>query len=214
MQLIDNMDDIATGVAVLARLEWCFGRLVEANGLPPLRRAPGGFAGLVAIILEQQISLHAAAAILARLKATVLPLEPLPLLAAGSDVMTTCGLSRAKIAALSALAAAIVDGSLDIEGLARLDDAQAAEQLLAVRGIGPWTADIYLLSCLGRADVWPGGDVALQTAAGLVFSIDPRPDRRAMQKLAEPWRPWRAVAARLLWAHYRKLRFRSPPPGA
>ena len=214
MQLIDNMDDIATGVATLARLESRFGRLAEANGLPPLRRAPGGFAGLAAIIVEQQISLHAAAAILARLKAAVMPLEPLPLLAAGPDVMTACGLSRAKIAALSALAVAVVDDRLDLDGLARLDDAEAAERLLAVRGIGPWTADIYLLSCLGRADVWPGGDVALQTAAGLVFGVDPRPDRRAMLKLAEPWRPWRAVAARLLWAHYRKVRFRSPPPGA
>ncbi len=214
MQLIDTMDDIASGVAALARMEPRFGGLAEANGLPPLRRAPGGFAGLAAIIVEQQISLYAAAAILERLRAAVTPFEPLPLLAAGPEVMTACGLSRGKIAALSALAMAVADGRLDLDELAKLDDAQAAERLLAVKGIGPWTADIYLLSCLGRADVWPGGDVALQTAAGLVFGVDPRPDRRAMLALAEPWRPWRAVAARLLWAHYRKHRFRSPPPGA
>lgn len=214
MGLIETMDDIAAGIDRLVEAEPRFGPLVEANGLPPLRRTPGGFAGLAAIIVEQQISLYAAAAILARLKAAVTPLEPTRLLAAGDEVLATCGLSRAKIAALTALARDVGDGRLDLDGLAGLDDETASARLAGVRGIGPWTTDIYLLACLGRPDVWPAGDVALQTAAGLVLGLAPRPDRRHMLALAEPWRPWRAVAARLLWSHYRSLRFRNPPPGA
>ncbi len=211
-RLIESMDDIAAGTEALARVEPRFAALVAANGLPPLRRAPGGFAGLAAIIVEQQISLHAAAAILKRLKEAVSPLTPQRLIAAGPEVMTAAGLSRAKIAALTALAEAVADGRLDLDGLTRLDDADASERLAGVKGIGPWTADIYLLTCLGRCDVWPLGDVALQTAAGLVLELESRPDHRAMLALAEPWRPWRAVAARLLWAHYRKVRLRKFPP--
>jgi DNA-3-methyladenine glycosylase II len=212
--MIETMDDIAEASERLAMVEPRFAGLVAANGLPPLRRATGGFAGLAAIIVEQQISLFATAAILSRLTAAVRPMEPARLLAAGPEVMAACGLSRAKIAALTALAGAIVDGGLDLDGLALCDDEDAAARLMDVKGIGPWTAEIYLLTCLGRPDVWPAGDVALQTAAGLVMGLDPRPGRQQMVELAAPWRPWRAVAARLLWAHYRVLRFRNPPPAA
>jgi len=210
-RLIESMDDIAAAADALGRVEPRFAALVAEAGLPPLRRAPAGFAGLAAIIVEQQISLHAAAAILKRLKRAVSPLTPQGLIAAGPEVMTAAGLSRAKIASLTALAEAVVADRLDLDGLERLDDAGAAAALCAVRGIGPWTADIYLLTCLGRPDVWPAGDVALQTAAAMVLELQERPHPRAMLSLAEPWRPWRAVAARLLWAHYRRVKFRIVP---
>jgi DNA-3-methyladenine glycosylase II len=214
MRIIATPDDVADGVSRLVAIEPRFAAIVAATGLPPLRRAPAGFAGLAAIIVEQQISLHAAAAILKRLKQAVEPLEPAPLLAAGEAVLAAAGLSRAKVSALTALARAVEEGSLDLDALARLDDAEALACLVSVHGIGPWTAEIYLLTCLGRPDVWPAGDVALQTATGEAMGLAARPDRRAMVALAEPWRPWRAVAARLLWAHYRRARFRTPSPGA
>ena len=210
-RLIESMHDIAAATHALVGVEPRFAALVETSGLPPLRRAPAGFAGLAAIIVEQQISLHAAAAILKRLKEAVAPLTPQGLIAAGPQVMAEAGLSRAKIASLTELAGAVAAGRLDLDGLERLDDAEASGSLRAVRGIGPWTADIYLLTCLGRPDVWPVGDVALQTAAGMVLELGKRPQPRAMLALAEPWRPWRAVAARLLWAHYRRVRFRIVP---
>jgi len=210
-RLIESMDDIAAAADALAGVEPRFAVLVEEAGPPPLRRAPAGFAGLAAIIVEQQISLHAAAAILKRLKDAVAPLTPQGLIAAGPEVMAKAGLSRAKIASLTALAEAVAADHLDLDGLMRLDDAEASAALRAVKGIGPWTADIYLLTCLGRPDVWPVGDVALQTAAGMVLQLEQRPDAREMLALAEPWRPWRAVAARLLWAHYRRVKLRIVP---
>lgn len=214
MRLIETMDDIAAATESLGHVEPRFAALVAEAGLPPLRRAPSGFAGLAAIIVEQQISLHAAAAILKRLKQAVAPLTPEGLMAAGPEAMAAAGLSRAKIASLTALAEAVIAGHLDIDRLERLDDAGASAALCAIRGIGPWTADIYLLTCLGRPDVWPAGDVALQTAAGMVLELAERPGPRAMASLAEPWRPWRAVAARLLWAHYRRVKFRIVPETA
>jgi len=208
---IETMDDIAAAAEALSRVEPRFAALVADAGLPPLRRAPGGFAGLAAIIVEQQISLYAAAAILKRLREAVSPLTPQGLIAAGPEVMAAAGLSRAKIASLTALAEAVAAGMLDLDALARSDDEGASAALCAIRGIGPWTADIYLLTCLGRPDVWPAGDVALQTAAEMVLELQQRPDPRAMLALAQPWRPWRAVAARLLWAHYRRVKFRIAP---
>ena len=113
------------------------------------------------------------------------------------------GLTFAKARACLAIAGMIVDGSFDLEEVAGLDDEPAREALIALPGVGPWTAELYLLTCLGRTDAWPGGDVALRSAARDVFALPERPDAAGMEVLAEPWRPWRAVAARLLWSYYR-----------
>lgn len=195
------------GLAALAGLEPVFGRLHEAVGEPPLRLSRPGLATTLRVVTEQSISLKAAAAIWARLEAAFDPHDGRSVLAVAPERLRELGLTMAKARAFHGLAAADAAGLFAT--LPRMDDEAARRALVALPGIGPWTADIYLLSCLGRADAWPAGDVALQTAAGRAFGLDPRPGERALMTMAEPWRPWRAVAARLLWAYYRH-----PPTGA
>ena len=123
--------------------------------------------------------------------------------------MRGCGLSAAKIRALRAVAETIAAGRLDLEGLAALDAEDAHHALVAVTGIGPWTADIFLLFCLGHPDAFPAGDLALQEAAKLALALKSRPDAARLERIAERWRPWRGVAARMLWAYYRAVKTRS-----
>lgn len=200
---IETVEDLAAGVSALGAADPRLAALARRHGLPPLRRAEGGLKGLLRIVMDQQISLRAGAAIWARLEARYRPFEAAVLARATPEELRACGLSAAKIRTCLALADAAATGALDFAALEDLPDAEAAARLTAFPGIGPWTADIYLLACLGRADAWPAGDLALQVAAGLAFDLADRPDARAMAALAEPWRPWRAVAARLLWTHYR-----------
>ena len=122
------------------------------------------------------------------------------------------GLSRPKIKTLKAISAAIAKGAIDLEALAGMEADEAHAALTALHGIGPWTADIYLLFCLGHADAWPAGDLALQEAARLAFGLKRRPTGRDMVKLAEEWRPWRGVAAHMLWNYYRAIKRRDPVP--
>ena len=205
MHTIDTAADIAAAVAALARAEPRFGTIAASAGMPAVRRRSGGFAGLVRIVVDQQISLAAGAAIWGRLEARLAPFEAADVLAASDEALRACGLSAGKIRTLRAIAAAAAAGSLDFERLQSLPDEEARAMLTALHGIGPWTADIYLLTCLGRPDVWPVGDLALQAAAAAAFGLPERPTASHLQRLGEPWRPWRAVAARLLWAHYRQL---------
>jgi DNA-3-methyladenine glycosylase II len=180
-----------------------FGHVLSVAERPPLRRRADGFAGLVSIVVSQQLSVASAAAILRRLTAAIDPLEPAAVVRARSDKLKRTGLSAPKIRTLKAIAKAVAAGELDLGSLAQMpaDDAHAA--LTAVHGIGPWTADIYLLACLGHADAWPAGDLALQEAAKLLLELETRPTTKEMAALADGWRPWRAVAARLLWTFYR-----------
>ena len=172
-------------------------------GRPPLRRRPDGFAGLAAIIVAQQLSTASANAIWGRLAAAFDPLDPAAILRARPARLARLGLSAPKIRALKAIARAVMRGELALAALGDLAADEAHAALTAVHGIGPWTADIYLLSCLGHADAWPAGDLALQEAARVAFALPARPTAKEMQALAEPWRPWRAVAARVLWTYYR-----------
>jgi DNA-3-methyladenine glycosylase II len=128
------------------------------------------------------------------------------LLAASDDDLRSCGLSSPKIRTLRAIAAAMEDGALDLAAIERLDAEAAREALTRVKGIGPWSADVYLLFCLGHPDVWPAGDLALQEAARMALGLRSRPDAKRLEKIGERWRPWRAVAARLLWAYYGAVR--------
>ena len=123
--------------------------------------------------------------------------------------MRVCGLSSPKIRALRALAEAIVAGALDLKGLETVGAEEAHQALVAVKGIGPWTADIFLLFCLGHPDAFPAGDLALQEAARLALDLKKRPDEKRLARIAERWRPWRGVAARMLWAYYRGVKQRS-----
>jgi DNA-3-methyladenine glycosylase II len=207
-RLIEADDDLREGVRVLRRKCAVMRRVHDLAGHPPLRRRPGGFEGLARIIVGQQVSVASAEAIWGRTVQAVQPFEPHVLLALKDRPLVAAGLSGAKIRTLRAVATAAAD-RLDLAHLDHLSDEEVHTALTAVSGIGPWTADIYLLFCLGRADAWAAGDLALQLAAKEAFGLDERPDSKALLELAERWRPWRGVAARLLWAYYAVLKARS-----
>jgi DNA-3-methyladenine glycosylase II len=204
--------DEAALVAAVARLMTLdpdvVARLIEIGGPPSLRGRETGFAGLAAIIVSQQVSVASASAIFGRLAAELQPLTAATLAAADDATLARCGLSRPKIRALRALAEAIAAG-LDLEALSALEAHVAHETLVAVKGIGPWTADLFLLSCLGHPDAFPAGDLALQEAARMAFGLRRRPDARKLEAIAERWRPLRAVAARMLWAYFRGMKQRA-----
>ena len=184
-------------------------RLIAVGGPPPLRRREAGFAGLAAIIVSQQVSTASAAAIFGRLQALIVPLEAAEIAKATEEDLRACGLSNAKIRALRSAAQAVAEGGLDLKGLGGLDAEDAHKALVAVKGVGPWTADIFLLFCLGHPDAFPAGDLALQEAARLALNLKRRPDAAKLERIAERWRPLRGVAARMLWAYYRGVKARS-----
>ena len=179
---------------------------IEAAAGPlPWRVRPAGFAGLLQAIVGQQISNQAAAAIWRRVAALPGAADPAGLLALPDEALRAAGLSRPKIAHARALAAAFADRRLETDALAALDDEVAVAAIAAVRGLGRWTAEIYLLFALGRADVFPAADLALAAAAAHLKGLPARPGPAALRALAEPWRPHRALAARLLWHHWRHV---------
>jgi DNA-3-methyladenine glycosylase II len=206
--------DLDHALAALGEAEPRFRALLLAAGRPPLRRRPDGFAGLAATIVSQQLSTASANAIWTRLAAAVDPLTPEAIARARPARLQRVGLSMPKIRTLKAIARAILRGELALAALADCTAENAHAALTAVHGIGPWTADIYLLSCLGHADAWPAGDLALQEAARLGFDLRARPTAKEMIALAESWRPYRSVAARVLWTYYRARKGREGAPAA
>lgn len=186
--------------------------VAEIAGPVPLRRRPGGLEGLVRIVMAQQLSTASAEAIWGRLRAAYEPFHHTALLRARTAKLQRIGLSAAKIKTVKAIARAIEDGAIDFDALAQMPADAAHEVLTSVHGIGPWTTDIYLLFCLGHGDAWPAGDLALQEAARLAFDLPSRPSAKEMIAQAEAWRPWRGVAARLLWTYYRVVKRREPAP--
>jgi len=209
---IDTEADIAAGLDALVAADPRLAEVAVVAGTLPLRRRPGGFAGIAAIVVSQQLSTASASAIWGRLATAYDPFTAQRLIKARADRLARLGLSRPKIRALKEIARAIADGVLDCEALPDMPVDTAHQALCAVHGIGPWTADIYLLFCLGHPDAWPAGDLALQEAARLAFRLPERPNVKQIIALAEPWRPWRAVAARLLWAYYRAIKQRDAIP--
>jgi len=210
--LITTEADLDLAIAGLVAADPRFTALIATAGRPPLRRRPHGFSGLAATIVSQQLSTASAGAIWARLAAAVDPFEPAAIMRARTAKLAKLGLSGAKIRSLKEIARAIDRGHLAIATLGELAAEDAHAALTAVHGIGPWTADIYLLSCLGHADAWPAGDLALQEAARIAFGLKARPTAKEMIPLAEAWRPWRAVAARVLWTYYRTIKGREGAP--
>jgi DNA-3-methyladenine glycosylase II len=174
----------------------------------PLRRRAAGFAGLAAIVCAQQLSVASAGAIFGRLEQAFDPLHHDALRRARTTRLQRLGLSVAKIRTLRAIADALSSGALDLDAVHRHDADAAHAMLTAVHGIGPWTADSYLLFCVGHADAWPAGDLALQEAVRQAFGLRLRPTAKQMTEIAEAWRPYRAVAARLLWSYYRAIKGR------
>lgn len=177
-------------------------KIHAATGTPPLRDFSADFAGLAKIITGQQLSTASASAIWLRVSAAIQPFEASRVLALDDAALAACGLSRPKIRTLKAVASAIQADGFDIAGLARESDDVVIERLTALHGIGPWTADIYLLFALRRADAFPAGDLALQLAVQRLLRLDAKPTSAALLEIAERWRPLRGAAARLLWAEY------------
>ena len=180
-------------------------RIEHAAGPLPWRVRAGGFPGLLQIVVGQQISSQAASAIWHRLASLPGALAPEGLLALDEAAMRAAGLSRPKVAHARSLAEAFASGQLSSAALERQSDADAAADITAVRGLGSWTAEVYLLFALQRQDVFPAGDIAVAGAAADILGLPSRPDPKALWSLAEVWRPSRALAARLLWHHWRHL---------
>ncbi|UDQ89299.1 DNA-3-methyladenine glycosylase 2 family protein [Xanthobacter autotrophicus] len=187
--------------------------VAEVAGRPALRRRPPGFAGLCAVVIAQQLSVASARAISARFEAALGGTPTVEaMLAAPQETLRGAGLSAPKIRTLTGIARALAEGEVDLEAVARLEADAAAEVMTRLPGIGLWTADIYLLFCLGRADAFPHGDLALQVAMGDAFELGGRCTPLGLRAIAEDWRPLRGVAAHLLWAYYGARRARLGAP--
>ncbi len=197
-------------VAALAEIDPALvATTIADRPMPALRRRPAGFDGLVGIVVSQQVSTASATAIFRRMQDRLGVCDADAVHAASDAELKLCGLSAPKLRTLRALAAARTAGTLDFDRLAAMEAEAAHAALCALHGIGPWTADVFLLFCLGHADAWPAGDLALQEAAKLVLGLEARPDTKAMVGIGERWRPLRGVAAHCLWAYYgatRKVR--------
>jgi DNA-3-methyladenine glycosylase II len=204
--------DLDTALNGLIAADPRLAAVLATAGRPPLRRREGGFAGLAAIVCAQQLSTASAGAIWGRLTKLSEPFDHATVMRARGDRLRRVGLSAPKIRTLKAIAKAVHAGDIDLATLADMPADTAHERLTRLHGIGPWTADIYLLSCLGHADAWPGGDLALQEAMRMAFAMKRRPTTKEMGPLADIWRPWRAVAARLLWTYYRAVKGRDGAP--
>jgi DNA-3-methyladenine glycosylase II len=213
MQIIETDADIREGLAHLRACDRRLVPIIDLVGAIPLRRHQPGFHGLCDIVISQQLSVASADAILARTVRGLGALTPSAVLAADEPALRACGLSGPKLRTLRALAEAVRTGALPIETLHTMPIDQAASALVAVKGIGPWTAEIYLMFYAGHADVFAPGDLALQEAIRLAFGLDQRPSTRDLTLMAQQWSPWRAVAARLLWAYYRIVKAREGVTG-
>ena len=187
----------------LARVDADFARAIEEVGHPELRVVPQGFGGLMRSICGQQVSVHAARAIWLRLEAAVPSMAPAEFLALTDEQLRAVGLSNSKVKYGRSLATDIVEGRIDFAILEELDDTAAIAMLTQAKGIGPWTAEIYLMFAHGRPDIMPGLDLGLVVAAQHLKKLRKRPDAKRLLKIAEAWRPWRSAAALLLW-HYRR----------
>jgi len=205
---LDTPSALADALAHLAQGDLVIGAILARTGVPALRRRPGGFIGLCACVMGQQLSTASAAAINARFAERFGAGGPSAVAAASDDALRACGLSGAKIRTVRAIAVAVQDEVLDLDALSEMPADTAHAALCSLPGIGPWTADIYLLFCIGHADAFPAGDLALQEAYRSGWGLETRPDARRLAAAAEAWRPLRGAAATLLWQLYRVERGR------
>jgi len=205
LKTIETEADVAEALALLVAADRRLAAVAEIAGPLPLRRRSGGFEGLAAVVTGQQISTAAGAAIWARLSAAIDPFTPERFLATPEAALRTAGLSGAKIVTLAGAARAVADG-FDLGALHDLAAEEAIAAMVALKGVGRWTAESYLLFCAGHPDVFPAGDLALRSAVQHGLKLRARPDERKLRNLAEKWAPWRGIAARLFWAYYRERR--------
>jgi DNA-3-methyladenine glycosylase II len=200
--------DLQAGLAQLVAADPRLVPVAEKAGAFALRRREAGFPGLCAIVCGQQLSTASAAAIRARLFAAFDPFHHDTVRKARTDKLKRLGLSAPKIKAIREIGKAVAKGQIDLNRVGDMNADAAHAALTALHGVGPWTADIYLLFCLGHADAFPAGDLAVQESARIAFNLRKRPNAKALTKLAEAWRPWRGVAAHLLWAYYHAVKRR------
>ncbi len=208
MARLDTNRDIGRSLDALAATEPRFIAIRERAGTPLLRQGRPGFAGIAEIIVSQQVSSRAADAIWAKVTRGLPAVTAEAVAGTAFEELQALGLSRPKVRALKALSEAVLAGDVGIEALADMPADAAHDSLVAVKGIGPWTANIYLLFCLGHRDAWPAGDLAIQEAIRVGFDLADRPDQKGAVAIAEDWRPHRGAAAHLLWAYYHRLKDR------
>jgi DNA-3-methyladenine glycosylase II len=201
-QKILTVNNFQIGLNVLIRKDPDLAKVVENCGPPPLWKRKPGFGTLVHIILEQQVSLASARAALNKLMNAVSPLTPEKFLQQDDQALRAYGFSRQKTAYCRDLAESVISGRLELKRLYAITDNQVRRKLMTVKGIGRWTADIYLLMVLRRPDIWPVGDLALVSAIQNLKQLPARPGPEEISTLAVAWKPWRAVAARILWHYY------------
>jgi DNA-3-methyladenine glycosylase II len=203
-------EGLAEGISILT-VEPVFSDILAYAGPPRFRRRRNGFGTLLHIILEQQVSIDAAAAMHRRLVGLCRPLAPETFLDLDDGTLRSCGFSRQKMGYARHLAQLVASGGFDFAQLARADDEAAMGQLLSIKGIGRWSAEIYLLFALGRPDVWPAADLGLQIGMADRLGFGSRPSERELRPLGEAWRPWRSVATCLFWQAYLHKRNRTAP---
>jgi DNA-3-methyladenine glycosylase II len=211
---LNTQADLEEAIHALVKQDPRLRPILELAGMPALRRREPGYAGLAAIICGQQLSTASAAAIWARVSAAFDPFHHDTLRRARADRLGRLGLSAAKIKTLKNLARELATERLNLDVLANEDADAAHNTLTSLHGIGPWTADVYLLFCLGHGDAWPAGDLAVQEAVKIGLGLKTRPTARQMAPLAEPWRPLRGAAAHLWWTYYRAVKKREGVIGA
>jgi DNA-3-methyladenine glycosylase II len=208
MAIIASSEDIERGMRSLLRRDPRLRPVARLAGEVPLRLSTPDFAGLAGIVVAQQLSTASADAIYRRLCGSLASLDAQSVLAVEDEMLLRCGLSRAKLVTLRAIAQAVDSGGLDFDTLGILAPDEAVRRMTAIRGIGTWTAEIYLLFCIGHADILPAGDLALQEAARTALGLEQRPSDRELRAISHEWSPWRGVASRLLWAYYGATRSR------
>ena len=210
--IIQSQSDVTAGIQALLALDPSLAPLLDVAGPPPLRLRTPGFAGLAGIVVAQQVSVASARAIWARMEARLPAIDCATMLAAGEEALRACGLSGPKIRGLQPSPRPRRTESCSSRRWRTCRPTRRTLRLCAVRGVGPWTADVYLLFCLGHADAFAAGDLALQEAARMGFALERRPDGKTLLARAEAWRPWRGIAARLLWAYYAAMKRREGAP--
>ncbi|MEN3931715.1 DNA-3-methyladenine glycosylase 2 family protein [Microvirga sp. W0021] len=208
IQRIDTENDLKAGIEALSQQDPVIARLVAEGAIPQMRLREGGFSGLCWIITGQQLSTASANAIWQRLVSHLGEVSHEQFISSPEEDLRKLGLSQGKIKTMRAVAEAVIENRLPIEQLAQIEAQEAHNLMTAIHGIGPWTADLYLLSCIGHTDVFPAGDLALQEAYRIAYGYPHRPSAKEITELSLKWRPWRAVAARILWAYYRQVKAR------
>ena len=199
-----NNQKLLEAVKFLSKKDKDLAALYETDGVPPLWARRPGFTTLIKIILEQQVSLASAKAVYKKLERNIKPFTPILFEELGIGYLKSLGVTRQKSSYCINIAVAILDDKLDLKSLNKLSDNDTKEMLIWIKGIGSWTADIYLLMALRRSDIWPSGDIALASSMRKIKRFRSHPTNEKQIKIAEQWRPYRSVAARILWQHYIK----------